>query len=129
MRRTALVLGLLAASLQAFVWANCCCVLICTHRNEVCADCGHDKKAAAQDCCKKDAPDPRSREDGQRCSHIEASSAASTAPAAEAPAVVSLEFETPPTVAAPAPLPVPLRTVARPARDAPLHLLHSALLI
>src|SRR6185503_13261998 len=74
MKSLALALTLVTATVQTVGWVECCCVLICKHRNDPCSDC-KDKRAqepVVADCCEKSHhPSPESE---KRCSHVEPSS-------------------------------------------------------
>ena len=65
MKATALALVLLTATVQTVGWVECCCILICKHRNDPCSDCKEKQQAATvADCCEKShhqAPAPEKR--------------------------------------------------------------------
>src|SRR5215831_9160243 len=87
MKTTALALVLLTATVQTVGWVECCCILICKHRNDPCSDCKekHHETAPA-DCCSKphEAPAPE-----KRCAHVEPSSEV----VAQAAALPSVDFD------------------------------------
>ena len=74
MKSLALVLGLLTATVQTVGWVECCCILICKHRNDPCTDCKEkqEKAAAVADCCAKSHHQEPAPE--KRCAHVEPSS-------------------------------------------------------
>jgi len=132
MKATALALALLTATVQTVGWVECCCILICKHRNDPCSDCKQKLEAAAAavaDCCKKahhQAPAPE-----KRCSHVEPSSEVIVQAAALPTVDLDLVLDLPvvPLLQAP---PV-VDDAFAPAREIrgspPLHLLYSVLLI
>jgi len=128
MKAGALALALLVSAVQTVGWVECCCVLICKHRNDPCSDCKEKQEAPTHaDCCEKKAP-----AEEKRCSHVEPSSEV----VAHAPALPSVQLDLvldlPVVPLLPAPAPAGL--AERPSGDSRgspplLHLLYSVLLI
>lgn len=74
MKTLALALTLVTATVQTVGWVECCCVLICKHRNDPCSDCKEkqEEPAAVADCCEKSHDQGPAPE--KRCAHVEPSS-------------------------------------------------------
>src|SRR5882757_5213952 len=135
MRAGTLVLALLISAVQTVGWVECCCVLICKHRNDPCKDECTDKHESTPkaDCCKTHPEPAPVKEEHPRCSHVEGSSNV-VAPSAPLPAVtldVVLEL---PVVTLPPTLPQghQMDGTFCDSRGSPpplLHLLYSTLLI
>jgi hypothetical protein len=132
MKTLALALTLVTATVQTVGWVECCCIVICKHRNDPCSDCKEKQQKEQQavaDCCEKSHSQEPAPE--KRCAHVEPSSEV----VAHATALPSVELD----LLLDLPL-VPLVQVP-PAADAtlapsdgirgspPLHLLYSVLLI
>jgi hypothetical protein len=131
MRTSALVLALLTATVQTVGWVECCCVLICKHRNDPCSRCRetHETPPAEAGCCEK--PHEKAPAPEKRCSHVEPSSEVVAHAAALPPIVFDIVLDLPVVPFAPAP-PEVLRGDAAFGEirgSPPLHLLHSVLLI
>ena len=136
MKQAALVLALCVAATQSVAAADCCCIIVCKHREEKCSKCGHAPapKPAQSDCCKKSEaarPAPGHAEDGGRCAHLE--------PSSEVEHQAAHAVASPPVLAA-APVAVmvagpgiferPLaESMGEPRGSPPLHLLYSVLRI
>jgi hypothetical protein len=98
MRRGALVLSLVLSAVQTVGWVDCCCILICKHRNDPCADCKEKQEIPKHeaDCCsKKTAPQPPVHQHEKRCSHVEPSSEVLVQEAAPPPVLFDLVLELP----------------------------------
>lgn len=131
MKTSALVLALLTATVQTVGWVECCCVLICKHRNDPCSDCKEKKQAQepVADCCKKSHHQEPAPE--KRCSHVEPSSEV-VVHAAVLPSVdldLVLELPLVPVLQAPPQAAGALAPSAEIRGSPPLHLLNSVLLI
>jgi|SRR6185295_10267146 len=135
MKAGALALALLVTTVQTVGWVECCCILICKHRNDPCSDCKEKQKAADHheaDCCAKKAAAPAPPAPEKRCSHVEPSSEVVAQTAAIAPLILDLILELPVVPFLPAP--PEYRGTESPfceSRGSPpaLHLLYSVLLI
>jgi hypothetical protein len=135
MRTATLALTLLLSTVQTVGWVECCCILICKHRNDPCADCKkkQDVPKHEADCCaKKEAPAAPVHQHEKRCSHVEPSSEIALQDAPPPPVLFDLVLDLPlvPSVSEP---PAAHRTDS-PFCDSrgsppPLHLLYSVLLI
>lgn len=129
MRTPALAFVLAFAALQTVALADCCCVVICKHRDATCDDCGHEPSPgpAPQGCCGGGDESPRPEE--KKCTHIEPSSdvANDSAEASAIPVAADLLPEPSPLV--PPPSDKTNRLVYPNRGSPPLYLLHSALLI
>ena len=130
MKATALALVLLTATVQTVGWVECCCILICKHRNDPCSDCKEKQQAATvADCCEKShhqAPAPE-----KRCAHVEPSSEV-VAQAAALPSVdldLVLDLPLVPLLQAPPIAAGALAPSCEIRGSPPLHLLYSVLLI
>ena len=131
MKSLALALTLVTATVQTVGWVECCCVLICKHRNDPCSDCKEKQTepAAAADCCEKSHHQEPAPE--KRCSHVEPSSEV-VAHAAALPSVdldLILDLPLIPVMAAPPAADAALAPSAEIRGSPPLHLLYSVLLI
>jgi hypothetical protein len=130
MRTTALVLALLTATVQTVGWAECCCVLICKHRNDPCSDCkDKQQEPIVADCCEKSHHQEPAPE--KRCAHVEPSSEV-VAQAAALPSVdLNLVLELPivPILQAPPEVAGAIAPSCEIRGSPPLHLLFSVLLI
>ena len=74
MRKAIFALALAVFTVQTVGWVECCCILICKHRNDPCKDeCKEQPQAAAHDCCEKPAPKTPAHQHDKRCSHVEPS--------------------------------------------------------
>jgi hypothetical protein len=130
MKTAALALALLTATVQTVGWVECCCILICKHRNDPCSDCKEKQETAIKaDCCEKshhESPAPE-----KRCSHVEPSSEVVAHAATLPPVVFHIVMDLPIVPVLPAP--PEWRGTAAPSCEIrgspPLHLLHSVLLI
>jgi hypothetical protein len=131
MRTAALALALLVTTVQTVGWVECCCVLICKHRNDPCKkDCKDKHEATTHaDCCSKKPPQPAPEE--KRCSHVEPSSEVVAQGAELPPVIFDIVLELP--VVALLPVPREGHETTRLFCDSrgspPLHLLNSQLLI
>jgi hypothetical protein len=136
MKTATLALTLVLSAVQTVGWVECCCILICKHRNDPCADCKEKQEAPKHeaDCCaKKEAPAAPVHQHEKRCSHVEPSSEIALQDAPPAPVLFDLVLDLPlvpqliePSSAGLADGP------SRDSRGSPpplLHLLYSALLI
>ena len=135
MRTATLALTLLLSAAQTVGWVECCCVLICKHRNDPCADCKEKKdvpKHEADCCAKKDTPAPPTHEHEKRCSHVEPSSEVVSQGAPPPAVVFDLILDLPLIVRLPDPPTTPqtdrLFCDSR-GSPPPLHLLYSVFLI
>ena len=136
MKATALALVLLTATVQTVGWVECCCILICKHRNDLCSDCRKSKTAqepmAHADCCDKSVPAPAEPVHEKRCAHIEGSSEVLPQDAPPPPVQFDLVLDLPVIPDAPAPSDRDEKDgLSRYGRGSPppLHLLYSVLLI
>jgi hypothetical protein len=135
MRTATLALTLVLSAVQTVGWAECCCILICKHRNDPCADCKEKQEVPTHqaDCCaKKEAPVAPVHQHAKRCSHVEPSSEIVVQDAPPPPVFFDLVLDLPL---------LPQLPEAATAHDAdspfsdsrgsppPLHLLYSVLLI
>ena len=71
MKAAAFALALVVSTVQTVGWVECCCILICKHRNDPCSDC-KEKRAqepVVADCCEKSHHETPAPE--KRCSHVE----------------------------------------------------------
>jgi len=133
MKTATLALTLVLSAVQTVGWVECCCILICKHRNDPCADCKEKApKHEAACCAKKKAPAPHVHKHEKRCSHVEPSSEIVVQDAPPAPVVFDLVLDLPlvpfliePPIAHPADSPFCDSRGSPP----PLHLLYSVLLI
>ena len=129
MKSLALALGLLTATVQTVGWVECCCILICKHRNDPCSDCKQKPETPVADCCQKShhqAPAPE-----KRCAHVEPSSEV-VAHAATLPAVeldLTLVLPLVPVLQAPPEFAGATAPSCEIRGSPPLHLLFSVLLI
>ena len=133
MKSAALVLALLTSAVQTVGWVECCCVLVCKHRNDPCKDECKDKQEAptVADCCSKKTSQPAHHDDGRRCAHVEPSSEVVAQSAGLPPLVFDLVLDLPVVSLLP-----PLfgtdkmnGSFCRSRGSPPLHLLYSVLLI
>lgn len=131
MRSFALALTLLTATVQTVGWVECCCVLICKHRNDPCSDC-KEKQAqqeAVAECCQKSHHQEPAPE--KRCSHVEPSSEvvvhAAVLPSVDLDLVLDLPLV--PVMQAPPSADAALAPSAEIRGSPPLHLLYSVFLI
>ena len=138
MKAAALALALVVSAVQTVGWVECCCILICKHRNDPCSDCKEKQEAATTaDCCekkseKKDAAKPASHDHEKRCSHVEPSSEVVTQTAPPPPVDFDLVLDLPvvPVIAQPFNVHrTDLGTGDSRGSPPPLHLLYSVLLI
>ena len=131
MRFAALALALLTATVQTVGWVECCCILICKHRNDPCSGCKDKEQApvAEADCCAK--PHHEESVPEGRCAHIEPSSDVAAQAAALPSPELDLVLDLPLVSARPAS--PAARGAAAPFGEIrgspPLHLLYSVLLI
>jgi len=51
MRPSALAFVLAFAALQTVAVADCCCIVVCKHRDASCSDCGHESKPTSKPDC------------------------------------------------------------------------------
>ena len=131
MRSFALALALVTATVQTVGWVECCCVLICKHRNDPCKDCKEKQQVQepVADCCKKSHPEAPKPE--KRCAHVEPSSEV-VVHAAGLPSVdldLVLDLPLVPVLQAPPPAAGAVAPSAEIRGSPPLHLLYSVLLI
>ncbi len=131
MKALALALVALVSTVQTVGWVECCCALICKHRNDPCKDeCKPLQQTANHDCCEKPAPAP-SHDHDKRCAHVEPSNEVASE-TAELPHVdLDLVLVLPPVIVLPASEPQTERSTSD-ARGSPpplLHLLYGTLLI
>jgi hypothetical protein len=131
MKAGALALALAISAVQTVGWVECCCILICKHRNDPCSDCKEKKEPAqhASCCDKKEAPAPAPE---KRCSHVEPSSEVLVQAPAAPPVIFDLVLDLPvvPELQAPLKGSETDRPFAEIRGSPPLlHLLHSVLLI
>jgi hypothetical protein len=134
MQVAAFTLALVVTAVQTVGWVECCCILICRHRNDPCGDCKEKARPELpRDCCKKETQSPRSQPSGKskRCAHVEPSSEVVALAGDLPPATFEILLELP--VAAPLQVPAnPGKTdssCGRARGSPPLHLLYSVLLI
>jgi hypothetical protein len=132
MKALALTLVALVSTVQTVGWVECCCALICKHRNDPCKDeCKPAPAVPAHDCCDKPSPQAPSHEHDKRCAHVEPSSEVESQ-AAELPAMtLDLVLVVPPAILLPGETAKTERLFS-PSRGSPpplLHLLYGALLI
>jgi hypothetical protein len=135
MKTATLALTLVLSAVQTVGWVECCCILICKHRNDPCADCKEKQEIPQHeaDCCaKKKAPVAPVHQHEKRCSHVEPSSEIVVRDAPPPPVEFDLVLDLPlvpflvePPVAHPADGPYSDSRGSPP----PLHLLYSVLLI
>ena len=131
MRTSALVLALLTATVQTVGWVECCCILICKHRNDPCSEC-KDKRTqepVVADCCEKSHHETPAPE--KRCSHVEPSSEVAVQAAALPSVDLDLVLDLPlvPVLQAPHVAAGAVAPSAEIRGSPPLHLLFSVLLI
>jgi len=131
MKTGTLVLALLTATVQTVGWVECCCILICKHRNDPCSDCKEKQQQATAEasCCEKSHHQEPAPE--KRCAHVEPSSEVVVQAAALPSVDLDLVLDLPlvPQMQAP---PVAAGAVAPSCEirgSPPLHLLFSVLLI
>jgi hypothetical protein len=132
MKTSALVLALLTGTVQTVGWVECCCVLICKHRNDPCSDCKKKQQApVAADCCKKSHPSAPASVPEKRCAHVEPSSEVVVQAAALPSVDLDLVLDLPllPVVQAPPEFAGALAPSCEIRGSPPLHLLCSVLLI
>jgi hypothetical protein len=135
MKASVLALTLVVSTVQTVGWVECCCILICKHRNDPCSDCKKSptpEPMTHADCCEKKTPAPAEPVREKRCSHVEGSSEVLSQEAPPPPVLFDLVLDLPAMPAVPAP-------AERHKIDAlfcddrgsppPLHLLYSVLLI
>jgi hypothetical protein len=126
----ALLLVLLTSTVQTVGWVECCCILICKHRNDPCSDCKEKKQASTvADCCEKSHHQEPAPE--KRCAHVEPSSEV-VAQATALPSVdldLVLDLPLVPVLQAPPEFAGALAPSCEIRGSPPLHLLYSALLI
>lgn len=128
MKTGTLVLALLTATVQTVGWVECCCILICKHRNDPCSDCKEKQETPiVADCCDKSHEAP-ARE--RRCAHIEPQSDVDSTTTALPAVDLDLVLDLPGDRFEPAQNDVPAPTPSNGIRGSPpLHLLYSVLLI
>jgi hypothetical protein len=133
MKTGALLLALAVSAVQTVGWVECCCVLICKHRNDPCKDECTDRHEATPkaDCCLNHPEPSPVKEEHPRCSHVEGSSNVVAPDAPVPPVALDVVLELP-VVTLPPVLP-DAASAERPANairgSPPLHLLYSVLLI
>lgn len=131
MKPLALALIALVSTVQTVGWVECCCALICKHRNDPCKDeCKPAPETPSHDCCEKPAPAPTHHHD-KRCAHVEPSSEVMSVVADLPHPDFDLVLLLPPPILAPAAEPATAIPFSD-ARGSPpplLHLLYGALLI
>ena len=134
MKAGALALALLVSAVQTVGWVECCCILICKHRNDPCSDCKEKKQAEAEhhaDCCKKKVAAPAEPPHETRCSHVEPSSEVVAQAPPPPPVLFDLILVLPaiPALQAPAECHKTDSPFCGRGSPPPLHLLYSVLLI
>src|SRR5262245_7327098 len=102
MKTLALALIALVSTVQTVGWVECCCALICKHRNDPCKDeCKPAPETPSHDCCEKPAPAPTHHHD-ERCAHVEPSSEVASETAALPTVDLDLVLLLPPALILPA---------------------------
>src|SRR5438132_800298 len=96
MKAATLALALAVSAVQTVGWVECCCILICKHRNDPCSDCKEKREAETHaDCCKKESDPPASQGREKRCSHVEPSSEVFAQAAPPPPVFLDLVLDLP----------------------------------
>jgi hypothetical protein len=128
----ALVLIAIMSTVQTVGWVECCCALICKHRNDPCKDeCKPAPEEPKHDCCEKPSTPAPAHHHDQRCSHVEPSSEVESQAAVLSTLDLDLVLIVPPEILLPVEASKTDRLFA-PSRGSPpplLHLLYGALLI
>jgi hypothetical protein len=128
----ALVLIALMSTVQTVGWVECCCALICKHRNDPCKDeCKPAPETPTHDCCEKPATPAPTHDHDKRCAHVEPSSEVESLSAVLPTVDFDLVLVIPPAifVSAEAPRTDRLFSLNRGSPPPLLHLLYGALLI
>jgi len=133
MKSISLALALLTATVQTVGWVECCCVLICKHRNDPCGKCKekHEAPPVEASCCEKKHEAPKAPAPEKRCSHVEPSSEVVAHATVLPPVILDVVLELPVVPFAPTPSQVLFSDAAfgEIRGSPPLHLLNSVLLI
>jgi hypothetical protein len=131
MKAIALSLVLLTATVQTVGWVECCCILICKHRNDPCSDCKEQPQQATAEasCCEKSHHEEPAPE--KRCAHVEPSSEVVVQAAALPSVNLDLILALPllPALQAPPEFAGALAPSCEIRGSPPLHLLYSVFLI